>query len=109
MERFRKFIGKNINMENIKNLNLHNEKIACTYLPDPPDDFDELEFRTGFKTENDIMIIATIEQQNIQKIFIGKPDENDPDIPLALTEAQKDELLSDKGTELEEFFNFITQ
>ncbi len=110
MERFRKYMGKDINLENIKNSNrLSAFGITCTYLPDPPCEFDEFEFSTDFNGQDNIVITVAIELGKIQRIMFSVADKRDPEVTRSLTESQVAELLLKKGDQLVEFFAYITQ
>lgn len=53
MLRFKKYINKDLRLENVKNSNqLQTFGITCGHLPDPPEDFDEFEFTTDFGRGN---------------------------------------------------------
>ncbi|MQL53768.1 hypothetical protein GFC01_16185 [Desulfofundulus thermobenzoicus] len=109
MERFRKFMGREIKLENVKNNDhLQSCGITCTYLPDPPDEFDEFEFRTGF-AGREIVITVAVEQGKIQRIMFNAADENNPEITRSLSPSQLDGLLGDRGNALVRFLEGITE
>lgn len=109
MERFRRFMGREINLENVKNSNcLQPFGITCTYLPDPPDEFDEFEFRTGFAGQ-EIVITVAVEQGKIQRIMFSGADSDNPDVTRSLSPSRLEELLAGKGDVLAGFFESITK
>lgn len=109
MERFRKYMGKEIDLENVKNADRLNAfGVSCTYLPDPPEEFDEFEFRTGFNGEHNIVLTVAVEMGKIKRVMFSAADEEDPDVLRSLPQARLDGLLAKKGELLDEFFQYIT-
>lgn len=109
MERFRKYMGKEIDLENVKSADRLNAfGVSCTYLPDPPEEFDEFEFRTGFPGENKIVLTVAVEMGRIKRVMFSAADEEDPDVLRSLTQPQLNDLLAKKGELLVEFFQYIT-
>lgn len=109
MKRFRKYIDKTVNMQNVKQPEyLDTLGIACRYLPDPPEDFDEFEFATDFKGHKDLGIMVTVELGRIKKLLFGLIDPENPDIIRPLSESQIAELLDQRGDQLAQFFDYIT-
>ena len=109
MERFRSYIDRKINLERVKHTDrLDAFGITCTYLPDPPEEFDEFEFRTGFDGENDIVLTVAVEMGKIKRIMFSVADEEDPDALRSLPPARLDGLLAKKGELLAGFFEYIT-
>lgn len=109
MERFRKYTGRELNLDNINDeILLGSCEIQCTYLPEPVEDFDEFEFRTG-SVGLDIVITVTVEMGKIKRVMFSAADENNPDIVRSLTEGQLADLLSGKGDRLVRFFESITK
>jgi len=110
MVRFRKYMDRELDPKNVEDAKqLETYGVICTYLPDPIEDFDELEFRTDFNGQNNIVITATLELGKIKRIMFSVSDEENPDIVRALTGAQIDNFLSNKGEDLVEFFECITR
>ena len=110
MERFRKYIGSQINLENIKKAkNLKALGFTCRYLPDPPEDFDEFEFVTDFEASNDLGLMVTVESDSVKRMFFAFISPDDPDIVSALTEDQLKNLLDQRSDTLIRFFDYITQ
>lgn len=109
MKRFRQFIGKEIILDKVKNSNQLNVfGVTCTYLPDPPEEFDEFEFRTDFGGQNNIIITVATELGKIQRVIFAMTDEEDPEIARSLIEPQLEEFLAKKGEQLVKFFEYIT-
>lgn len=110
MERFRKYIDKGINIGNTKNSDqLNTFEVTGRYLPDPPEEFDEFEFSTNFKGHRDLGIMVTIELGKIKKLVFGLIDPQNPDIIRPLSESQIVELLEQRGDQLVQFFDYISQ
>lgn len=110
MERFKKFMGRELNLENVKNTGrLASYGVACTYLSDPPEDFDEVEFRTGSGGRDNIVITVTTEMGKVKRIMFSEADEKNPDVVRSLTAPQLEGLLAEKGEQLAGFFEYITQ
>lgn len=108
MVRFKKFLEKDIKIENIKNSNqLLTFGITTKYLPDAPDEFEEFEFTTDFG-ERTISIGVAILTGTIKRIMIGFTDPEDPDNIMALSKEQLEVFLNQKGEELVQFFEYIT-
>lgn len=108
MERFKKYIGREIKLQRVKD----SEKLAacgitCRYLPDPPEDFDEFEFACehGGKT---VLILAAVEMGKLKRLLFTVPDAADPEITRPLTETQLQEFLAAKGEKVSEFLDHIT-
>ena len=110
MQRFRKFIDRSLNVGKVKDTKqLSAFGIACATLPDPPEEFDEFEFKTVFSEDMDILMGVAIELGTIKRILFGLSDKNDPDSFKALSESQLQDLLAQKGDQFVEFFEYITQ
>lgn len=109
MEQFRKYIGKKINLENVKNsqqLNIF--EISCDTFLEPLEGFDEIEFSTNFYNQ-DIFIGVAVQTGEIKRIMFAIKDPEDPEIIKGLTETNIKELLKQKGEQLTNFFTYITQ
>ncbi len=109
MQRFRKYIDKNLNTENTKNpsqLNVFG--ITGKHLPDPPEEFDEFEFATDLSGQK-IHIGVAVQMGKIKRIMFSLADKEDPDMIKGLTESQLKDLLAEKGDQLINFFEYITQ
>jgi hypothetical protein len=109
MVRFRTFYERTINQANVKDAGkLRTFGVECTYLPDPPEDFDEFEFRTALG-DLTVVIMVTVEMGRIKRLLFSAADPEDPDMTRSLTEAQLESLLAEKGDQLVAFFEYITQ
>lgn len=108
MERFRPYLGKKLNLERIKNPGeLEAFDVTCTYLPDPPADFDEFEFRTDFLAARDLVITLAVEKGEVKRVMFGLAGEDPEDI-RSLTRQQLDELLLRRGARIEDFLAYVT-
>ncbi|MGQ9825063.1 MAG: hypothetical protein ACUVSK_08720 [Desulfotomaculales bacterium] len=110
MERFRPYLGKRINPEKIKGAEalLREFNVTCTYLPDPPADFDEFEFRTGFSAPQEVVITLAVEKGAVKRVMFGLAGGDDPEEIRSLPKEQLEEFLSRRGGQMEDFFAFIT-
>lgn len=112
MERFRKYIGRELNTENIKNsAGLEAVGIRCEYLPDPMEDFDEAEFRTGSGSggrENIVITVAT-EMGKVKRVMFSEADAGNPDVIRSLAGPALERFLSARGGDLVRFFEYITR
>lgn len=110
MERFRKYIDRELNPERAGNESeLGAYGVVCTYLPDPVEDFDEFEFRTDYNGQNNIVITVTLELGKVKRVMFSEADEKNPDVVRGLTADQLGNLLTEKGESIAAFFEFITK
>lgn len=108
MERFRKYVGKTLNLNNVKDEGVLSAcKITSRYIPDPPEDFDEFEFATDFAGQT-VVLLVTVEKGAVKRLLLSLADEDDPDVTRPLSEAQLQEFLNQKGGQLTVFFDHIT-
>ncbi len=110
MVRFRKYFDRPLNVKNAKNSDqLHAFGVTCRYLPEPLEDFEELEFTTKF--DNHYVLIGIVVQSGkiTRRIQFTLLDPENPDAVKALTESQLRDLLVQKGDQLVKFFDYITQ
>ena len=108
MERFKKFMERELNLEKIKDTGrLAVSGIECTYLSEPLEDFDEVEFRTGFGGDI-IVITVAVELGKVKRIMISVADEKNPDVVRSLTGSQLEGFLAEKGETLAGFFEYVT-
>ncbi len=109
MVRFKKFLEKDIRLENVKNSDqLLTFGITTKYVPDTPDEFEEFEFATDYG-ERAISIGVAILTGKIKRVMIGLTDPEEPDNIVALSKEQLEEFLNQKGEKLVQFFEYITQ
>jgi hypothetical protein len=109
MRRFRKYFDETLNLESVKNSDrLRVFGVTCRYLPEPVEDFDELEFTTEFG-DHDVLISIVVQSGKIKRIQFTLLDPENPDAVKGLKESQLKDLLTQKGDHLVEFFDYITQ
>lgn len=109
MERFRKYVDRELQLENVKNeAVLEQYGVVCTYLPDPLEDFDELEFRTDFQGKNDIVFIVSVELGKVKRILFSAADQENPELISSLSQSQLKEFLDKHGERMTEFFDSVT-
>ncbi|MCL6611637.1 MAG: hypothetical protein K6T66_08890 [Peptococcaceae bacterium] len=110
MERFRKYIGRALNTENIRNsAGLEAIGIRCAYLSDPMEDFDEAEFRTGFGGRENIVITVATEMGQIKRVMFSEADAGNPDVIRSLAGPALERFLTARGGDLVRFFEYITR
>lgn len=110
MQRFKQYMGKSVDIENIKDVDqLASFDMTCRYLPDPLEDFDEFEFVCDYHGKNNLGVMVTVEMEKIRRMFFGMISPDNPDVVRALTESELKELLDEKGENFQQFFDYITQ
>lgn len=109
MEQLKPYVGKEVNLENIKNAEaLKDFGFVCRYLPDPPEDFDEFEFITEIGELNNLGLIITVQSMKIVKVFFGLIDPDNPDMIKGLTEEQLASIFATAEPKVLGFFDYIT-
>lgn len=104
MEKFKSFIGKQINFEKLKNLdNLGKYCLQCQRIPENLDEFEEMEFLI-----NDFVMCVAVLEGKIKRIMFVKVNKEDPDACSPLTKEELNNLLNKHGDTLVKFFENIT-
>ena len=107
MERLKAVMGRKISLDRIKEREaLADFGIECSYLPDPPDIFDEFEFRMEWPGGR-VSFLVAVEQELVQRLLFGQVDGDDPDLFRPLPEDTLARFISEKGDELCAFFDYI--
>lgn len=109
MQRFQRFIGREINLDQIKEFKA-NPPLGVTerYIPDELEDFDELEFGAGSWKGQEIVFTLVLEHNKLARISLGYiPKGASEDDMMAFSLSQLGEVLSEKGDSLESFFESI--
>jgi hypothetical protein len=110
MDELRKYLGRPINLEAIKDkAALKALGFSCRYLPDPPEDFDEFEFLADLGGLANLGLMVTVESMAIKRVFFGIVSPDDPDVVTGLEESQVKKIFEESGDRLFEFFDAITQ
>ncbi|MGB9803263.1 hypothetical protein [Desulfofundulus sp.] len=110
MEQFRRYMGRRVNLNNMKDTGkINGYGIICTYIPDPPEEFDEFEFKTEFSELEDIIITLAIESGKIARIMFSLADKENPDVVRRINQSQIEEFLMSRNQQLIQFFEFITK
>jgi hypothetical protein len=110
MQRFKQYVDQRIHLNNIKDANrLASFGMICRYLPDPPEDFDEFEFVSDYRGQENLGLMVTVEKEKIKRIFFGMISPDNPDVVRPLTTNELKELLDEKGAKFLRFFDYITQ
>ncbi|MEW6066800.1 MAG: hypothetical protein AB1610_00670 [Nitrospirota bacterium] len=109
MQRFKRFIGKQVISENLKDSEkLVAAGIECKKLPESLDEFDEIELSIG-STDDELLLAVAVLEGKIKRIMFVKVDKANPDMCRPLTEEQLIKLLDEYGNRLVNFFEYITQ
>jgi hypothetical protein len=109
MVRFKKYIEKDIHLENARNEDkVRSFGITPQYVPDTPDEFEEFEFITDFEHQT-VSIGVSVQSGKIKRILVGLIDLADPDSFMALSKSELEDFLNKKGEKLVSFFEYITQ
>jgi hypothetical protein len=109
MVRFKKYIGKDCIFENMKSSDrLHAFGLVCKELPDTLGDFEEIELCTDFAGQTIIMCVAVLEGK-IKRIMFVQINKENPDDVRPFTESQLKDFLDQRGVQLINFFEYITQ
>ncbi|HID97325.1 MAG TPA: hypothetical protein EYP57_03935 [Thermodesulfobacteriaceae bacterium] len=110
MELLRKYIDRELNLKHVKDTDMLTKYgITCRHLPDPPEVFDEFEFGIDFYGSQDAAFVVTVEKMRIVRMLFGFLDSDNPDILRPLPEERLELLVKERGRELQEFFDFISQ
>jgi hypothetical protein len=109
MQRFRRFIGRRVDFNRIKNnQDLTSAEVTSRYLPDELEEFDEMEFGAGVWEGHDVVFTLVVEHGRLARISLGYIPEGAPeDDMMAFSEIQLSEVLAIKGKVLESFFESI--
>jgi hypothetical protein len=110
MNRLKKYLNRSINLQNIKNEKaLEGFGFSCRYLPDPPDVFDEFEFKADLGGIENLALMITIESMAIKRLFFGAISSDNPDLITGLDEMQLQEIFRQSEVQLFRFLDFITK
>lgn len=109
MQRFKKYIGKDVKVESMKNEDqIKNFGINCRYVPGQLEEFGEFEYTADFDGQ-DVVICVAVLLGKLKRIMFVLADKADQDNVKPLTEAQLNDFLNQKGEHLVNFFEYITQ
>lgn len=104
MEKLKKYIGKTINIEKIKDSYFLNDcRLCCTRLPEDISEFEEIEFSIS-----DVTMCVAVLEGKIKRIMFVKVDKSDPDIGKALSKEELEHFLKINEENLIKFFENIT-
>jgi len=108
MQRFKKYIGKHIRMDNIRDADqILTYGLQSQYVPEELEEFEECEFLTDF-SGRDLIVCVTVLEKKIKRVMFVLTDPADPDAVAPLTESQLGDFLNQKGEKLLSFFEYIT-
>ncbi|GAQ94056.1 hypothetical protein TAGGR_1227 [Thermodesulfovibrio aggregans] len=103
MDKFKKYIGKTVNTEKIKDFKfLQNCGLYCERIPDDLSEFEEIEFTI----DNIVMCVAILEGK-IKRIMLVKVDSSEPDACSPLNREELEEFLKKNEEKLITFFENI--
>lgn len=109
MQRFKKYIGKELLAENIRTAEqLKSCGFVCSMMPDSFGDFEEIEFTCDFHDKKLLLCVAVL-QGRIKRIMFVKTSAEDPDDVGPLSEPELRELLEKNYEQLSSFFDAITR
>jgi hypothetical protein len=109
MQRFKRFIGKQVISENLKNLEkLSTFGVICKNLPESLDEFEEIELSVTSADDGILLCVAVLEGK-VKRIMFVQIGKDDPDACRPLTEEQLLKLLDEHGKRLVNFFEYMTQ
>ncbi len=109
MQRFKRFIGKQVISQNLKKLEkLSTFGVICKNLPESLDEFDEIELSVG-SAEDEVLLAVAVLEGKIKRIMFVKVDKANPDTCRPLTEEQLIKLLEEYGERLISYFEYVTQ
>lgn len=109
MKRFQQYLDRKVIIDKLKDeTELAAIGVVVRYLPDPPEDFDEIELALDFEGKSDVGLMITLVEGRIKKLLIGKFHEEDEDILLPLAEESIAHLLNLRGEQLLELFENVT-
>ena len=108
MQRFKKYIGKDIRIDRIRDADhILSYELQSHYVPEELGEFEECEFLTDFSGSN-LIVCVTVLENKIKRIMFVLSDPADSDTVAPLTESQLMDFLNQKGEKLLSFFEFIT-
>ncbi len=103
MERFKIFIGKDVNFEKLKDIELYEKYgFKCQNIPENFEEFEEIELLL----DNFVLCIAILNGK-VKRIMFTKITE-DPDVCYPLSKEELENLLQNRGESLVQFFEIIT-
>jgi hypothetical protein len=109
MQRFKKYIGKDFLLENVRDSEaLRLSGFTCDSLPNAIGDFDELEFLSDLNGQTVLMCVA-IMTGKVKRIMFVLSNRDEPDDVRPLTEAELKAFLDQRGDQIVNFFEDITQ
>jgi len=109
MQRFKKYIGKDFILKNVKDSEaLRSTGFICNNLPDSIGDFEELEFSSDLSGQPLLMCVAVLTEK-VKRIMFVVSNSEDPDDVRPLSEVELKDFLYQKGDQLVKFFEEITR
>ncbi|WP_018084440.1 hypothetical protein [Desulfurispora thermophila] len=110
MQRFKPFLDRPINLVKAQDGTvLANLDLVATYLPEQLEEFDELEFRTAWQDQQEVVLTIATEMGRIKRVMFGLADRQNPDLVRSMNQEQLAAFLADKGEQLVTFFQHIGQ
>ncbi len=108
MQRFKKYIGRDFILGNIKGSEaLREAAFRCDDLPASIGDFDEIEFLGDWEGRQLLLCLAVLTGK-VKRIMFVVRNSQDPDDVRPLSEDELKALLIQKGDQLVNFFEDIT-
>lgn len=110
MQRFKPFLNQPVNLAKAREeAALARLGIAASYLPEQLEEFDEMEFRTSWQGEQEVVLTIATEMGSIKRVMFGLADRQNPELVRSMQQEQLTALLADKGEQLLAFFEHISQ
>lgn len=109
MQRFKKYIGRDFALKNVKGFEaLRASGFCCDELPETIGDFDELEFQCNWEERQLLLCLAVLTGKLRRIMFVVRNSDNPEDV-RPLNDGELNALLMQKGDQLVDFFEAITQ
>ena len=109
MQRFRRYIGKDFLLDKVKSSEARTlTGFMCDSLPESVGDFVELEFTSDWHGKHIILCLAVLMGQVKRIMFVVRKSDDADDV-RPLTEEELRSLLDEKGNQLMQFLESITQ
>ncbi|MGQ9557487.1 MAG: hypothetical protein ACUVTU_05980 [Desulfurispora sp.] len=110
MQRFKPFLNQPVNLAKAQEeATLTRLGITATYLPEQLEEFDEMEFRTPWQDQQEVVLTIATELGRIKRVMFGLADRQNPELVRSMQQEQLAALLAEKGDQLLAFFEHISQ
>lgn len=108
MQRFKPFLNQPVNLVKAQDeATLGGMGIAATYLPEQLEEFDEMEFRTPWQDQQEVVLTIATEMGRIKRVMFGLADRQNPEIIRSMPPELLSAFLAEQGEQLVAFFQQI--